>query len=319
MEFIKAEKVVGALIGALRRETVLPQLIWLDPAGDFKGAKGDTITLRIPAVTSARKRGLRSGATRTRDGLAEGTVAVTLTTNLYKDVEITDAELTLDIEDFGAQVLQPISAGMVQGWEDEVADLMGSATYAKSVAFDPDDPQRSFARAGKHLNMAFVPQSGRVAVVGANIAEDIITSDQARRADSAGDSGNAALREAMILPLAGFGRILVSAALDPDEGFAFHRTAYAGSSKVPQVPEGVPWGTTMSKGGFAMRAIRAFDPSADAWQDILGFDSFVGTNIVQDHGEFDDDGRWVAAEEPDNENGTDLQFIRAVKITRAGS
>lgn len=319
-EFIKAQKVLGAVLGALRRDIVLPALIWIDPFSPdaFVGAEGDTVTLTIPAVTSARKRTMRSGATRTRDSLKEGKVPVTLSTNLYKDVPITDEQLTLDITDFGAQVLQPITAAMVEGWEDEIVDLMQGATYAKTATWNGNDPQKVFARASRLLDDARVPVSGRFAVVGSGLAEEIVTADQVRRADSAGPASTTALQDAMVPALGGFSKIVKSPALDPDEGYCFHRTAYAGTSKVPLVPDGVPWGTSMSSNGFAMRAIRAFDSSASGWQDILGFDAFVGTNVVRDHGAFDPNGKFVAAEAP-AANGSDLLFVRAVKITGAGS
>jgi hypothetical protein len=318
-EFIKPEVVVGAVLGALQRDIVLPQLVWVDPGGDFKGAKNDTITLSIPAVTSSRKRAMRSGTTRTRDHLSEGKVSLTLDTNLYKDIEITDEELTLDINDFGRQVLRPISTSMAEGWEEEIADTMDSASYAQEVVWDDSDPHGVFADCGLALDLARVPTSGRFIALGSRLANAAIKSDQLRRYDSAGDSAGAALKSATVTALAGFDRIVTVPGLDPDAGYAFHRTAYAASSKVPVVPAGVAWGTSMASNGFAMRAIRQFDGSADGWVDILGFDAFVGSGIVEDHGEFGDDGRWVPAAEPDNDDGTDLEFIRAVKITGGGS
>lgn len=320
IETIKAEKVVGAVLGALQRDIVLPQLVWMDPGGDFRGAKNDTITLSIPAVTSSRKRTLRSGTTRNRDSLAAGKVSLTLDTNLYKDVEITDEELTLDIADFGRQVLQPITRSMAEGWEDEIADLMDGATYAQEVAWDSDDPHGVFADCGLALDLAHVPSSGRFIVLGSRLANEAIKSDQLRRWDSAGDSASSALRNATVAPIAGFDRIVTAPGLDPDAGYAFHRTAFACSSKVPVVPAGVAWGASMAYNGFAMRAIRQFDSSADGWVDILGFDAYVGSDVVKDHGEFNvETGVWEPAADPDNVDGTDLEFIRAVKITGGGS
>lgn len=318
-EFIKPEKVLGALLGALQREIVLPQLVWIDPAGDFKGAKNDTITLSIPAVATARKRTMRAGTTRNRDSLAEGKVALTLDTNLYKDVEITDEELTLDIMDFGRQVLQPISTAMAEGWEDEIADTMSAASYAQSVDWDPDDVHTSLANAGLALDLARVPKSGRAVALGANLARDVVTDNLIRRQDGAGGAtASSALQDATISTnIAGF-RVVSVPGLPPDEGYAFHRTAYAASSKVPVVPAGVAWGTAMSSNGFAMRAIRQFDASADGWVDILGFDAFVGSTIVEDHGDFDGDGKWVPAVAPEDDD-SDLQFIRAVAFTGTGS
>lgn len=314
IEVIKAEKVVGAVLGALQREVVLPQLVWIDPGGDFKGAKNDTITLTIPAVTSARSRTMRSGSTRSRDSLTEGKVAVTLDTNLYKDVPITDEELTLDIEDLGRQVLQPIATAMVEGWEDEFVDLMEGADYALGVDWDPDDVHATLVRAGKYLDLARVPRSGRSVALGTNLAEQVVTNDLLRRNDGAGTAATPALQDARITsPLAGFSNIVVVPGMDPNRGFAFHRTAYAGASKVPVVPAGVGYGAVMSSNGFRMRMIRDFDSSADGWEDILGFDAFVGSDIVRDHGAFNSTGRWVPSPDPDP-NGSDLLFVRAVEF-----
>src|SRR5690606_20662143 len=144
-DFIKAEKVLFAGLGALEREVVLPSLVMRNSFGDFKGAKNDTIIITVPAYTSARERGMRTGATRSRDNLNEGQVSVTLNTNLYKDVLITDEELTLDIRDFGEQVMQPITNAMVRGYEEEVADLMEGASYEHTVSWDANDPHSTLS------------------------------------------------------------------------------------------------------------------------------------------------------------------------------
>lgn len=318
--FVKAEKVVLGALAALEREVVLPNLVWLDAGGNFKGAKGDKIILDVPATTSARSRTMRSGTTRNRDELKEGTVEITLTDNLYKDVLITDEELTLDIRDFSRQVMSPIIGSMARGYEEEIADTMEAASYEHTQTWDASDPHSTLSAAGMDLTRSNVPSSGRAAVLGTRLALEFVTADQVRRADSAGDMAQVALGEATIAaPFAGFSRIVVSNAIDPNVGFAFHRTAYVASSQAPVTPAGAPWGATVVRNGLAMRALRAFDASADAWVDVLGFDTFIGSNTVKDHGAFDLNGKWVPAAVPDNSGGTDLKFIRAVKITAGSS
>ncbi len=316
---IKAEKVLFAGLGALEREVVLPSLVWRDAFGDFKGAEGDTITVKVPAVTSARSRALRSGSTRTRDSLKEGKVAVTLDTNLYKDVQITDEEMTLDIREFGAQVMSPIVNAMVRGYEEEIVDLMEDNDPEVTVPWEDDDPHSTLVDAGTALSNANVPLSGRVVALGTELAARFVKADQARRADSAGDGANAALRDATIAtPYAGFGRIVVVPALHPTVGYAFHRTAYVLSSVAPVVPAGVAWGASVSSGGFALRAIRQFDPSPGSWVDILGFDAYAGTNVVEDAGAFDAYGKFQPAETPADDN-SDKLFVRAVRIGDSSS
>lgn len=319
-DFIKAEKVLFAGLGALEREVVLPSLVMRNSFGDFKGAKNDTIIITVPAYTSARERAMRSGATRSRDNLNEGQVSVTLNTNLYKDVLITDEELTLDIRDFGEQVMQPITNAMVRGYEEEVADLMEAASYEHTVSWDANDPHSTLSEAGMDLTRSNVPSSGRAVVLGTRLALEFVNADQVRRVDSAGDMAQTALRDATIAsPFAGFSRIVVSNAIDPNVGFAFHRSAYVLASRAPVVPAGVAWGASVSAGGFALRAIRQFDSSAAGWVDVLGFDAYAGSNVISDHGAFDHNGKWVPADDPDNAGSTDLKFIRAVKITAGAS
>src|SRR5690606_35125872 len=119
------------------------------------------------------------------------------------------------------------------------------------------------------------------------------------------------LQEAMLPRVAGF-TIVPSNALDPDVAIAFHRTAFVLSSRAPIVPAGAPWGAVQSAGGFAVRTVRVFDP--DEVEDRFIADAWAGTNIVRDHGTFDANGKFVPSAEPDLAGGTDLKFVRAVKL-----
>src|SRR5436190_16821546 len=117
--YIKAETVLRAALGLLEREIVLPRLVWREPDPTrFKGAKDDTVSIRLPAFMRARKRVLRGGRPITVDNLAETKVDLTLDEDIYKAVAITDEEMTLDIVDFGLQVLQPVMASVARGVED---------------------------------------------------------------------------------------------------------------------------------------------------------------------------------------------------------
>src|SRR5699024_12345957 len=134
-DVIKAEKVVRTSLGLLEREVALPRLVWRDSAiADARLAKGDTITVRLPAYFKANKRALRSGDTRKKSSLNERAVPVKLTTDVYGDIPITDEQLTLDVESFGDQVLNPVLAGMSSGLEEAIADTVIGATYEVSAS-----------------------------------------------------------------------------------------------------------------------------------------------------------------------------------------
>lgn len=294
-EFLKATKIAATALGLLRRERVLAGLVWRDAAGDFAGAKDETISIRVPAFAKARTRALRSGTTRVRDNLAETKVDVTLDTDVYKDVRISDEELTLDIADFGEQVLNPLMNGVVETIEDGIVSSMAGASYAQSLAFTyaTDDAWKDLiVPARELLNKARVPVAGRVLAVGSGVETELLSTDLFVKANESG--GTSALEEATIGRKAGFTIVSVPG-LDPDEAYAFHRTAYVLNNRAPVVPAGAPYGESRSFDGHAIRIVRVLD--SDDIQDILALDSWIGTNVVRDAGYFDADGRFVPTDQ----------------------
>jgi hypothetical protein len=311
-EFIKATRVVRTALGLLVRDVVTPRLVWRDAAGDFRGAKDETITIKVPAYFESNKRSLRAGTSKTKSALAERSVDVTLTDNLYGVIPITDEELTLDIDSFEEQIVVPVLGGIVRGLEDEiVTEIQTGPTYQHSLELDLDNPTYTLTRARRLLNDSRVPKEGRAVIVGSAIEEALINA--LTPADETGS--DSALREAAIGRLRGFGVFQVDA-LDPYEGYAFHRTAYVLNSRAPFVSRGTPWGATESFEGFAIRVAQAVDP--DELTDNFHADVYVGTNHVTDAGNVDDDGIFTPAEDPD-ESGVEDLFVRGVKITMAES
>jgi hypothetical protein len=139
--FIKAEQVLNQMLGVLERETVLANLVWRDiPAGAFRGAKDDTVSLRLPAYVEARTRAMRANAGITVDNLDETKVDVTLDTHVYKALGIRDEELTLDIVDFGQQVTAPAMNSVVRKVDDALATEMSTSTPEVELAVDEEDP-----------------------------------------------------------------------------------------------------------------------------------------------------------------------------------
>lgn len=322
--FLKPTKIVATMLGLLTREATLPNLVWQNPVGNFAGAFNDTISIRLPAYIGARTRTLRAGTARTQDNLFERKVDLTLDTDVYLDVPITDEELTLDIADFGAQVLNPMASGITRTIEDQLASVIGGASYENSITAvqSTDDPYEIAVKARKYLNNAYVPYDGRVIVVGSEVEEWFLDSDRFIKANESGSTQT--LREAVIGRVAGY-TVVSSPAIDGDKAYAFHQTAYALSLAAPVVPAGAPYGASMSHDGMAMRLVRVFDP--DAVADRIIFDSWLGAAAVKDTGHFDADpdagGKFVPVTDPANpitghtlawKNDT-ARLVRAVEIT----
>jgi len=285
--FIKAQRIAAQALGLLEREIILPGLVWRDAGGDFAGAAGDTITLRVPARTQARTRQLRGVRPTTSEGagiitmdeLTETSVDVTLDTDVYSAIPITDENLTLDIVDFGAQVAEPQVRAVAEGIENAVAAEMTGATYATTVTMGTaeGDQYDALVDARIALNKANVPMTERFLVIGADMEGRLLKSDELHQVDKSGSSS--ALRDATLGRIAGFTAV-VSNALPANVGFAFHRTAYVLGMRAPVVPAGASAGASTSAFGLSMRWIRDYD--FRNLQDRSLYDTYIGTNIVAD-------------------------------------
>jgi hypothetical protein len=311
---VKAEQVVAQMLGVLERDTVLANLVWRGvPDSAFKGAKNDTVSLRVPAYTSARTRTLRSGTQIVVDDLDETKVDITLDTHVYKAIGVSDEEMTLDIVNFGEQVTAPAMSSVVRKIDDQLATEMDLAAPEVWVDFNEADPWTGLIDARIALNNANVPPSDRFLALGSNIEAALLKSDRLSQVQLSGSAD--ALREATIGRIAGFTAVSVPG-LNPDVAIAAHRTAFALSLVAPIVPQGAAWGTTQTYRGMSLRVLRDYDPTGSGGPvDRLLTDTFMGTGTVADRGTIDADGKF----QPSEDGTDDPILVRAVKLTLGGS
>lgn len=308
-QFIRAERVVSTALALLEREIVIPGTVWRDAGGSFRGAKDDTISIRLPAYSVASSRDLRASTPIALGQRVETKVDVTLTKHIYDAVAITDAQMTLDIEDFGRQVLMPGVRAVARGVEDLLAATIEAATFPAGHQLTlAENPLHTITRARRLLNDANVPMEGRVILMGSAVEEQILNLDNITKVNESGT--DSALRDATIGRLRGF-TLITSNAIAPEKAYAYHRTAFACSLQAPVVPDGATWGASQAAAGMSMRALRDYDFSNV--QDRLLVDVFAGANVVSDKGEFDEDGKFVPWDGDGSE--PDAVLTRAVEIT----
>lgn len=283
--FLKPEVIARTALALLQREIILPRLVWRFGQSDFQGAKDDTITLRVPAVLTARDYEWRTrNAAIVIDDLTETGVDVTLDTHPYSAVAVTDEQLTLDIINFGTQVLQPQVRAVAERLENLIATTLGGAIVpaAAEIAhtIGTTDGYTTAVKARKVLNMQNVPMAGRVLLLGANLEEDFLNSDHLTLVDQSGS--DSALRDGTLGRILGF-TVVTSNAIDPDIGFAFHATAVAFGNVAPTVPDGASFGASEASDGLAMRWIRDYDPNYLRDRSVVS--SFAGAASVEEDGE----------------------------------
>ncbi|WP_275462068.1 P22 phage major capsid protein family protein [Streptomyces noursei] len=302
-QFLKPEIIAATALGLLEREITLPQLVWNDAISDFSGAKNDTVSIRVPSRLTAREYGWRNNRSSeiVLDELAESKVDVSLNHDIYSAVAVTDEELTLDITDFGTQVLAPQSSAVARAVEDLLATTIEGATYATTITINPADPFAAAVDARTALNKAEVPRDGRTLLVGADVEAAMLKSELLKRVDESGSDG--ALREALIGRYAGF-NVYGSNAIDPGTAFAFVRSAFIFAMRAPAIPAGVSFGQSQSYKGMAMRWLRDYDPTRLRDRSVLN--TYVGTAVVRDN--------TAATGSPEH-----LELVRAVKLVMPGS
>lgn len=281
--FIKAGQIVQAAALLLQREIVLPRLVWRQPDAAFKGALDDTITLKVPAVRTARTRTMRSTTALVADDLTETSVPVQLDTHVYDLLNITDEQLTLDIVDFATQVLNPQMRAVAEGMENVIAAALGAADWEADAIYFTEGSDEGYdvlALAGRELNKLNVPRAGRVFACGANVEAALLGDDRVVKANEAGT--DSALREATIARLAGF-TIVGTNALGEDEAYAFHQTAIAFANVAPALPDGATMKARVATESLALRYLRDYNPTnATGPVDRSLVDAFVGAASVEE-------------------------------------
>ena len=305
--------VANAALQLLVRDTMLAGTVWRDPvpAESFARKANDTVSIYLPAYAVANKRTLRGNNDRVRSVLHERKVDVSLTNDLQVDIALTDENQTLDVRSLTAGVIAPAVGAIVRAYDEELATLMAGATYANDVEWDVTDPYDSLVDARVHLDNASVPATGRFLVLGSQLFADLLKYKLLVTADTSGSTQT--LRNGVVGSVAGF-NVLTSAFLAPDEGYAYHQTAYALASRAPVVPEGVAWGNVQSGGGFSIRVMQHLAQNgAGDLQNIVYHDSWFGASVVTDNGFIDADGKFIPAVEPDDGPNADL-LVRAVKL-----
>lgn len=293
--FIKPTVIAATALGLLEREIMLPGLVWQNAVGNFSGAYGDTVSLRIPARTTARTNALRatgSGRQITLDTLTETKIDVTLDKHVYSAIAITDEELTLDIVSFAEQILRPQVRAVAEKLENDIAATMQAVSYNTTIALNSSTPYNSIVDARKALNDQNVDKAGRVLVVGSAIEALLLKDPQFVYVDRSGS--DSALRDAEIGRIAGM-PTYTSNSIDPYLAYAFHKSAFITCYRAPKVPEGATFGQSTTYANLAMRWIRDYDPINVQDRSVISV--FTGNKAVND--------------------GASDKMVRAVKITLA--
>ncbi|MGW3072731.1 P22 phage major capsid protein family protein [Kitasatospora sp. NPDC001132] len=284
--FVKAEKLAAAALGLLERQAILGGLVTRDGGAAFTGAAGDVVNIKRPSVLTGNEEALTRSTTREiqSEALHEWKINVKLDTHAYSAVDLSDAELTLDVEDFGAQVLDPQVKSIVRRIEKKLAARLATAPALGTVDVNKNTGDEMVAgsvrkmvvKARNQLNRNDVPVSGRYLVVGADVESALLNDPTLVRVDTSGS--DSVLREATIGRLAGF-TIVTSNDIAPDTAIALHPTAYILVNRAPVVPTSAQ-GATRSYDNLSLRLMRDYNSKTASDRSFLS--TYLGIGEVTD-------------------------------------
>ncbi len=228
--FLTPEVVAREALMCLQSNLVMADLVHRDYSDEFV-AVGDTISIRRPAKFVAKN---FTGQTEAQD-ITEGSVSVRLDRFRDVTVAVNSKQMSLDIADFSAQVVEPAMQAIAQAIDqDLLAVAAAKAGYIKSGTADAAD-LHDIADLAKHMDLHKAPMASRSLVLHPEHKYRYALTENLSNVSYAGD--NETLRDALL------GRIYTldtymdqnapdSAAPTPGTATAFTVTGTAGSTEV---------------------------------------------------------------------------------------
>lgn len=273
------QKISALAVELLARSVVLPATVMRVPGAEYGGASGDTVTVRVRQNRTAEIQAT-PGDTINFDSINEIGVDVQVH-HIYNAVPITDEDLSLNLVDFGSQVVQPSVLAVSRRAEQFIADLMNNMAADDSVDSPSGDQGKDYAAAIKDacqtLDEADVPAGDRYCAVSPYAARRLLDYEGIERAESYGSPS--AVQDATIGRYAGF-TIVKSNALTAGTLVAYHRSAFAMANRAPVPPRGVSQQQTQTytESGYSLRVL--FDYDVSKLTDVMAVSTFSGAAVV---------------------------------------
>lgn len=277
---VKPEKLVATAAVAIEAEVVLPNLFQKESFENYKGAKGDTVNVRVEGVLPWREYGWRNDRSKPIefDTYKERQFGVTLGRDIYSAVALTDEQYNLDFDGWSKLVVK-------QG------EAVGRGANAEAVSFLTDDKNYDvqFGLAENNLRAGFIKlrqvmgrlhtPGNRKVIVGTDVEAALLESDLLVNYNASPQTGENALRDATIGRIYGMD-VVVSQELKPDEFIAMGDSAFVMANAAPAVPQSVKFGAVGSYKGISTRLIQQYNHMY--LQDESVLNTWLGFRTVRD-------------------------------------
>ncbi|GEB50441.1 P22 phage major capsid protein family protein [Streptomyces cacaoi] len=295
---VYTDKLASAALANIEAAVVLSGTVQKHPDSDFTGAAGHVVNIRRPSILNGFQEGIDDGSpagsrTIKTESLNEQVLPIKLDQHVYSAIDLSDAELSLGVEDFTGQVVMPQTEAIVNRMERVVASAFAEFPEAEAIEIEVDDNDRpangDYVNAAQQIRFAIsqlsarltaqnVPVAGRYLVLGSTVAGWLMNDPNLTDASAAGS--DSALRESVIGKLHGF-TLLQDNRVEPLGLYAYHTSAIQLVTRAPVVPAGgVAAGTSSAEGGYALRWIRDYNSSTASERSFLS--TYVGVTVLKD-------------------------------------
>lgn len=211
--FLTPSIIAREALMVLRNNTVMSNLVHRDYSNDFVSGVGDTITIRKPATFTVDEFD-RSSGIQVQDATEEST-SITLDKHLDVSFEVTDEDLTMEIQDFSEQLLQPAMSAFAQKIDTYLTGLYADIPYNHGAAGTTPDAIDDITGVRKLMNNNKVPLAQRRLVINPDAEDKFLQLTAFHEADKLGST--AGLREASLGRKFGFDMYM-------DQNIADHTT-----------------------------------------------------------------------------------------------
>jgi hypothetical protein len=311
-EVVKPEKIAATAAVSLEEKLVIPAVFHREGIEQYKGAEGDTITVKVPGVLPYRTYGWRNDrSTKIQfDEYKERKVAVTFGDDIYSAVKLTDEQNEFDLDGW-AKLVDAQTTAVGRGLERKAVDALLSAPYEITLKLDSTNLRRSLIRARATMNRLMVPEGRRVMLIGSDVEAALLDDDKVfgNAANVGTSDAETALRRAVLAERYGF-TFVTALELPPTTAIAMVDSAFIFATGAPGVPQSVPFGAAASHNGVALRWIRDYDMEITSDRSLVntyqGFRHVVDTLIGVDA----EDQAFVSNYE---------HFVRAFKLVLDGA
>lgn len=273
---LTTEVIAGEAVDVLRANAVLPNLVHRSFEPEFVAGRGDTINARKPASFVAKD---YTNSITVQD-VTETKIPVVM--NGHKDVSIavTSKELTMSIEDFSAEILNPAMQAFVDAMDAQLVKDMVAGAKKTITAASTAVTQANIVDARAAITKAKAPLTERSFVFGTDIEADLLNTELFVNADKVGDDGTA-LREASLGRKFGMDCYCdqnCDVKANECDGIVFHKNAIALVTAPLALPNGAAKATVFNFEGFSIRVVYGYDMVKKT--DTISLDMLFGTKVL---------------------------------------